>query len=293
MQANSRCWACLFHKEEQTVRPFPDEKKKKEYLREVLKLLYDHGQTGSAPWLSMKIGEIYDRYFEKTTDYAAIKQKYNQYMLSKETIVEENIRNSDDLIASCIKYVCAGNFIDFGTGIKVDDSILEDLLQKAKTETVDEKELKQLKNDLATAKELVYLTDNCGEIVMDKLFIKILKEQYPHLHITAIVRGKPVINDATMEDAKQVGLTDIVDCIGNGAAMPGTHISEISEEARDLILNADVVIAKGQGNFEGLYGEKVNPYFLFLCKCELFVKRFGLKQFSSVFAKEDEIYIID
>ena len=127
---------------------------------------------------------------KKTTDYAAIKQKYNQYMLSKETIVEENIRNSDDLIASCIKYVCAGNFIDFGTGIKVDDSILEDLLQKAKTETVDEKELKQLKNDLATAKELVYLTDNCGEIVMDKLFIKILKEQYPHLHITAIVRGK-------------------------------------------------------------------------------------------------------
>ena len=75
--------------------------------------------------------------------------------------------------------------------------------------------------------------------------------------------------------------------------MPGTHISEISEEARDLILNADVVIAKGQGNFEALYGEKVNPYFLFLCKCELFVKRFGLKQFSSVFAKEDEFHIID
>ena len=65
MQANSRCWPVSFIKKNRPVRPFPDEKKKKEYLREVLKLLYDHGQTGSAPWLSMKIGEIYDRYLKK------------------------------------------------------------------------------------------------------------------------------------------------------------------------------------------------------------------------------------
>lgn len=293
MQANSMCLACLFNKQETTIRPFKDEEKKKEYLREVLKLLYDYGQTGSAPWLSMKIDEIYDRYFEPQIDYAAIKHKYNQYMLSRESIVEDNIRASDDLIASCIKYVCAGNFIDFGVGIKVDDSILKDLLEKAQTETVSETELAQFKSDLTNARELAYLTDNCGEIVMDKIFIKILKELYPNLHITAVLRGKPVINDATMEDAREIGLTRIADCIGNGAAIPGTHIGEISEEARNIILNADVVIAKGQGNFEGLYGEKINPYFLFLCKCELFVKRFGMKQFSSVFAREDEIHITE
>ncbi|MDO4941724.1 MAG: ARMT1-like domain-containing protein [Lachnospiraceae bacterium] len=293
MQANSMCLACLFNKQEATIRPFKDEEKKKEYLREVLKLLYDHGQSGSAPWLSMKIDEIYARYFKPQIDYTAIKHKYNQYMLSKEQIVEQNIRASDDLIASCIKYVCAGNFIDFGVGMKVDDSILKDLLEKAQTETVSETELAQFKEDLANARELAYLTDNCGEIVMDKLFIKILREMYPNLHITVVLRGKPVINDATMEDAEEIGLTGLVDCIGNGVAIPGTHIGEISEEARNIILNADVVIAKGQGNFEGLYGEKINPYFLFLCKCELFVKRFGMKQFSSVFAREDEIHITE
>jgi len=293
MQANSMCFSCLLNKQETTIRPLKDEEKKKEYLREVLKLLYDHGQTASAPWLSMKIDEIYARYFEPMIDYAPIKHKYNQYMLSKESIIEENIRASDDLIASCIKYVCAGNFIDFGVGIKVDDTILEDLLQKAQTETVSETELAQFKHDLAHASELAYLTDNCGEVVMDKLFIKILKELYPNLHITAVLRGKPVINDATLDDAKEIGLTELVDCIGSGIAMPGTHIGDISEEARKIILNADVVIAKGQGNFEGLYGEKVNPYFLFLCKCPVFVKRFGMKQFSSVFAKEDEIHITE
>ena len=98
-----------------------------------------------------------------------------------------------------------------------------------------------------------------------------------------------VINDATIVDAKEVGLTDIVTCIGNGNGAPGTVLKLLSEEARTVLSGADLIISKGQGNFESLYGEGINPYFIFLCKCELFVRRFQLKQYESVFMKEERI----
>ncbi|MBO5387572.1 MAG: DUF89 family protein, partial [Lachnospiraceae bacterium] len=132
-------------------------------------------------------------------------------------------------------------------------------------------------------------TDNCGEILLDKIFIKCIEDKYPKLKITVIVRGQNVINDATIEDAKQVGLTDIVTCIGNGNGAPGTVIKLLSEEAKQALFEADMIISKGQGNFESLFAEGLNPYYIFLCKCELFVRRFGLKQYESVFMKEERI----
>lgn len=143
--------------------------------------------------------------------------------------------------------------------------------------------------DLRHAKTLVYLTDNCGEIVLDKIFMRFIKEAYPNLKITAIVRGESVINDATLEDATEVGLTEVVRCIGNGTAAPGTVFRCLSEEARQVLESADMIISKGQGNFESMYGEGFNPYYIFLCKCELFVRRFGLSQYEMVFAKEERI----
>ena len=135
----------------------------------------------------------------------------------------------------------------------------------------------------------MYVTDNCGEIVLDKIFIKHIKEAYPHLQITTMVRGKNVLNDATLEDAEEVGLKDIVPCIGNGNGAAGTVMRSLCEEARKMLLGADVIISKGQGNFESLWGEELNPYFFFLCKCKLFVRRFGLEQYASVFKREERL----
>lgn len=292
MHANVSCIACIIDKQEKGIRLFQDEEKKSEYIHEVLKILYENGQDHSCPWLLMKIDEAYNKYFERLTDYPAIKHKYNQYMLSKESVIEEYIRNSEDVMEACIKYVCAGNYIDFGPTGSIDDSILESLLKKAADEEVSKEELAYLKADLSQAEELVYLTDNCGEIVMDKIFIKILKEQYPGLHITVILRGGPALNDATLDDADEVGLTELADCIGNGASITGTDLSAVSDEAKRLIRESDVIISKGQGNFEGLYGEELNAYFLFLCKCDLFVRRFGLERYASVFAREDHINVV-
>lgn len=289
MNANVSCLCCLLNKTEKSLRRFSDEGKKMACLQEVMALFLREGSTHPAPWLAREADSLVEKYFHLTTDWSPIKEKYNRYMLEKEGLIEERIRRSGDVLAACIQYVCAGNYIDFGAVAQVDEGILEKLLQKAAQEKPDAEELARFRADLEKARTLVYLTDNCGEIVLDKLFVKLLGEMYPALQITVITRGAPALNDATLEDARQVGMTELAPCVGNGTDIPSTLMDAISPRAVQLLRQADVIISKGQGNFEGLYGEGLNPYFMFLCKCDLFVRRFGLELFATVFAREDRI----
>ena len=289
MIANPTCLACILSKQEKRIRGFDDEEKKSQFIQEVLELLARYGRQETNPWLAMKIDEIFYRYFDEPIDYPGIKHKYNQLVLDKEKEIETIIRSDKNPIESCLRYVSAGNYIDFGTVANVDDEVFDNLLANVQSQHFDQETIQQFMQDCMIGSRLVYCIDNCGEIVLDKVFIKILKEQYPHLEITAIVRGAMVINDATIEDAQEVGLTEVVNVIDSGAAAPGLTFHGLGKQARQCLEQADVILAKGQGNFEGLYGEGLNPYFLFLCKCELFQMRFGLEPFSPVFAREDQI----
>lgn len=289
MKANSMCISCILSRQEKKIRSFEDEQKKSKYMNQVLKILYENGQTESAPWMAEKINRLYEKYWGPLEDYTDIKHEYNMLLLDKEADMEQKIKMADDPLVECIKYVCAGNYIDF-TGVEnVNMNTFEELLKKAEEESVCEEEYQKFRDDLESAKTLVYLTDNCGEIVLDKIFIRHIKEEYPNLQITVIVRGENVINDATMTDAKEVGLTELVPCMGNGNAAPSTIVSMLSDEAKRVLDNADMIISKGQGNFEGFCGEGYNPYFFFLCKCPLFLHRFKLPKFTSVFAKEERL----
>lgn len=285
MKADVKCISCILSSNK-AIQALQDEELKSVYMHEILGVLYEYGQEQSVPFLVSKIHKIKKKYLVESKDYAALKHKFNRIMLDKEKEIEAAVRGTEDVIYSCISYVCAGNYIDFGAMENVEEEVLQTILDRAKDEKVSREIYRSFREDLDRARTLVYLTDNCGEIVLDKLFIKLLKEWYENLQITVIVRGKDVINDATMEDAEEVGLTDLVTCIGNGSDAPGTVLEEISEEARRHILQADVIISKGQGNFESLAGCGLHPYFLFLCKCDLFTERFGLERFSSVFMKE-------
>ena len=119
----------------------------------------------------------------------------------------------------------------------------------------------------------------------DKLIIEVIQRLNPRAEITAIVRGEEAMNDATIEDAEQVGLTEVVKVIGNGSDILGTCLKYISEEARMVIEEADVVLAKGQGNFETLLGYDKNIYYIFLCKCEMIAEMFGVEKFSPMLVK--------
>ena len=286
MNASISCISCLIGKQEKFIRQFPDEEKKKAFFQDFLTVIQQEGMNRTAPWLQGKADCLLEKYFGTVVDYPALKSGYNRYLLSKEKILEEKINTAQDRLAECIKYVCAGNYIDTMALDEISDVILDDLLNRVESEEVDPVQLAGLKTDLKNARELVFITDNCGEIVMDKLFVRHIKQLYPKLHITVMVRGGLAANDATMEDAAEVGLTEEADCVGNGSSLMGTDLSDLSSEALALLKNADVIIAKGQGNFETLHGSGLNAWYLFLCKCEYFTRKFNLPQFTSVLMKE-------
>lgn len=287
MKLNPFCMCCALNKQEQKIRHYPDMEKKTEYMKKVMALMSNTEEKDCAPSLSVDIQKLYSSFWNcPMEDFTEIKKEFNQLMLNMEVSIEDKIRKSNDPLEKALLYARIGNYIDFAALSNVDQSTVITLLDEKSSEVLDEKEYKNFLHDLSSAKKLVYLTDNCGEVVLDKMAVKILKEQYPNLDITVIVRGYPVVNDATMEDAEEIGLTDLVKVIGNGSNVGGTWIPGINSESRELLYNADLIIAKGQGNFETLNDCGLNIYYLFLCKCDLFQRRFHAENLQGMFLNE-------
>lgn len=287
MKLNPFCMCCALNKQEQKIRHYPDMEKKTEYMKKVMALMANTEEKDCAPSLSVDIQKLYSSFWNcPMEDFTEIKKEFNQLMLNMEVSIEDKIRKSNDPLEKALLYARIGNYIDFAALSNVDQSTVITLLDEKSSEALDEKEYKNFLHDLSSAKKLVYLTDNCGEVVLDKMAVKILKEQYPNLDITVIVRGYPVVNDATMEDAEEIGLTDLVNVIGNGSNVGGTWIPGINSESRELLYDADLIIAKGQGNFETLNDCGLNIYYLFLCKCDLFQRRFHAENLQGMFLNE-------
>ena len=208
--------------------------------------------------------------------------------MSMEEELKQRFLSQPDPLKTALLYARVGNYIDFSALEQVEKEEFLSLFEREK-DVLDEKEYMSFCGEMQKAENVVYLLDNCGEIVLDKLVIQILKKRFPRAHITAIVRGSEVINDATMEDAVMTGLTNVTEVIGNGDDVAGTILSRVSAEAREKIEKADVIIGKGQGNFESLYGCGKNVYYLFLCKCDWFMRKFHADRFQGMFVNEYRI----
>ena len=242
----------------------------------------------STPQVAEKMDNLRQELFGNVMDYTEIKQHYNQLMLDQFPYIKNKVDTSENHLKTAIQYAIVGNYIDFGALENVNEDELKAQLDEAININIDSKLLDVFKNDLVNAKRLVYFTDNCGEIVTDKLLISTLRDINLNLHITVIVRGKPVLNDATLEDAKYIHMEDVAQkVLGNGTGLLGNVVGAISKESMDEVENADLLISKGQGNYEGLSGCGLNIYYLFLCKCEMFMRRFGVEQFTGIMAREN------
>ena len=259
---------------------------KVEYMQRVLKVLAEAPDRYGAPVIVRTINEIQDEMFGMKQDYAEIKKHYNQVMLNHEAQVNQKLAETADPVKMGIQYAMIGNYIDFGARINVNEEQLTELLNDSERFVIDERQYSELTEDMRKARKLVYLTDNCGEIVMDKLLIREIKKKNPDLKVTVLVRGEEVINDATMEDAIQVGMNEIAEVIPNGSDIAGTWMEEISEEAKLVLKEADVIISKGQGNFETLRKCGKNIYYIFLCKCDLFANTFQVPKLTGMLIKE-------
>ena len=286
---HSDCLSCLAVKETEKYPEGISEAEKLEYKKGVLSILGNAKPSDSAPLLVKYICDLQKKMFGQGFDYTEAKIYFNDYVMQKAANIEADIFQSEDAVFRALQYAMTGNYIDFGTPSNVNEEKFDELVANAKSLQLDKTTYENLKKDLYTAKKLVVLTDNCGEIVFDKIMIKILKTFYPSLEITAIVRGLPALNDATMDDAKQIGLTELVNVIGNGTDIAGTVYDMISEEAKTALNEADVVISKGLGNFETLSGCGLNVYYLFMCKCKMFAEKFQKNLFEGILINDREV----
>ena len=283
---NSYCTQCLLKKH---LTNYPDtstEEERLTYIRRLFSILTDIAPGESSPVIVNRILTLQKEMFGQFVDYTEIKKHFNQLMLEQEDWIYADISSAADPIRRAVQYVMKGNYIDFGVLSDVNSEKLMELLSQAKDQAIDDQIFEELMQDLTSAKNMVLLTDNCGEIVLDKLLVRTIMSQFPDLQIHVIVRGGHALNDATMEDACQVGLPDLVKVIGNGTCLQGTYLPDISTEARDLLEQADVILSKGQGNFESLQYCGLNIYYLFLCKCDLFTKRFHTHLYDGILTND-------
>lgn len=290
MDINLECIYCTIKKADFLFSQYEtSEDKKLEFMKEVFKIISMFEKEDTSPYLNAQIMRVLNSELNLGDIYLEIKKEYNDLLMSMEDEILNYIYKSEDKLLTALKYAMIGNFIDFGAMDKVDINELKKLIKNASEQIIDSNEYDNFKEELKNAKQIVYIVDNAGEIVFDKIFIKLIKEMYQNLIIDVIVRGKPVHNDATIIDAEEIGLCNMVNVIENGTDIPGTQLNEINKNTLEVIDNADLIISKGQGNFETLFGCNKNIYYIFLCKCDLFTKRFNIERFKGIFVNERNV----
>ena len=282
LRFNTICINCIYNKFLKSVPDGTDEITRLHYAKGLLKIIAEAPDSVSAPEIVAECTRFKKNTFGFSDDFKELKKHFNALMLEFEPEITKKIAKASDPVRSALCHALLGNYIDFGAMDSVDENKLRELIGNADNLDIDYTEFENLKSELLTAENLVYLTDNCGEVVLDKLFIKELTKQYPNLKIKVLVRGQAVLNDATLHDAEQIGLTEVASVSGNGTDIAGTCLRKMPESTRNIVESADVIIAKGQGNFETLCYCHKNVYYLFMCKCKMFADKFNVPPLSGM-----------
>ena len=228
--------------------------------------------NATPPVTAQKIHRMISKAIGDKDPYAYHKQRFNRFATDLLQSIQKTVESQQDILAAKAKLAIAANIIDFGKNNNLTENEVQSCFAKAMEVTIDSSALEKLKEIILEANSILFLCDNAGEIVFDRFLI----EEMPYKKITCAVRGKPVINDATLDDAQAVGLSEIVKVISNGSDAPGTILEDCSSEFKRVFDNADVIIAKGQGNFETLSGiTHKRIFFLFQVKCPVIARDAG------------------
>lgn len=294
IRLNADCINCMLKRYLSRIPDHLSEPGRLEYVQMICKQIGSASKEEGAPVLVQAIKHELKLRYGMKEDYSQQKHYFNQMMLNKEDDIEATVLCSVDSLKSALQYSMTGNYIDFGSMNVVDEEYLEKLLNTVEERPISSKTYDDMCLELSSAKRLLFITDNCGEIVLDKLLIKTIMKKYPNIEITVMVRGGETLNDATMKDAEEVEMTELVKVIHNGNDIAGTCLNKLSKEALMCLEEADLILSKGQANFETLRGCGKNIYYIFLCKCDMFASRFGVEKYTGMFLNDkDYIKMMD
>jgi len=233
-------------------------------IREILHWAAEMDLNQSPPFMAQRIHRRLREITGIDDPYLAAKTRLNRISIELLPALRAEVQSSSSPLMAAARIAIAGNMIDIGVYGNVTEADVHQAMRQALSEPFFG-EQEQFCQAIAKARSILYLADNAGEIAFDRLLI----EQISPERVTLVVRGAPVINDATLVDAQAVGLDEIVEIIDNGSDAPGTLLNDCSQEFRRRFAEADLILAKGQGNFESLSNQSGNLFFLFKVKCSV------------------------
>jgi len=240
-------------------------------LRETLRWASEMSFDQSPPSMGQRIHRLLREVSENPDPYRDAKRQANEVAMGWLPNLRERIGAAPDPLAAAMRVAIAGNIIDLGCRTEVSEEEIRAAITRAFADPLAPEAVADFREALRSASRILYLADNAGEIVLDRLLV----EQLPLERVTLAVRGGPVINDATRADADLVGLTSLVKVVDNGSDAPGTILEDCSPAFRELFERADLLIAKGQGNYETLSEAGRNIYFLLQAKCPVIARDIG------------------
>lgn len=271
MQTSVECIPCFVRQTLEAVKFITDDPSIHEHvLREILRLIADTELSTQPP----AVGQIIHRRLRELVGsedpYRAAKARANEIALRMVPELRARIEEARDPLDIAARIAVAGNVIDLGIGKELSPQEVRAELETAIATPV-VGDLEAFRHAVTKAERILYLADNAGEIIFDSLLL----ERLPGGRVTVAVRGGPIINDATLADAAAAGLHNIVaEVIDNGSDAPGTLLSDASPTFRSRFEQADLIVSKGQGNFESLSNEPLmdrskQVFYLFKVKCSV------------------------
>jgi uncharacterized protein with ATP-grasp and redox domains len=266
-----------------------DEQIHEQVVREVLRLAADLDMNQSPPAIGQKIHRLIRRLIGNNDPYHEIKRQFNNLALKLYSGLRKQVLSSDDRLETAVRLAIAGNIIDFGVKTSLTESDLKETIAQSLNGHFNNNQIQEFKDAVREAENILYLADNAGEIIFDRLLI----EQLSIEKITVVVKGKPVINDATMDDAIIAGLPKIVEVIDNGSDAPGTILETCSQAFLNRFEVADLIIAKGQGNYETLSDTEKNIFFILKAKCPVIARDIGCEVGEMILQKSTSFKSID
>lgn len=275
MKANLDCIPCFLNQSLEAARMATDDD---ELHAEVMKGVMFHLQgvsfSSSPPEISREVHALIKRITGSEDPYKRVKGESNAAAKQMYPELKNMVRKSDDPLLTALKFSIAGNVIDFGTSNRFD---VRDIIDRMENEGMNDYPV--FKKLLEKSEDVVYLGDNAGEVFFDRLLIEEIADMSKK--VTYVVRANPIINDVTLEDAEYAGIDRIAEVIsgdeGQEISAPGTLLSRASPEFMERFTNADMVISKGQGNYESLSDVNRSMIFLLMVKCPLVAQDIGME----------------
>ena len=272
------CYPCFFQQIIKTSRLMNVDEEK---IREIMAAFGRHLSRVHAEAIPPEIGrEAYRLIAEMTgvqDPYAEIKKECTRKALSLYPHLKKKVASAEDRLLTAVKVAIAGNVIDFGAHVHFDlDRDLEELLSQ-KLAVGHFQEFRQV---LKKARKILYLADNAGETVFDRVLIEEMAKP-----VVYAVREKPIINDAVRQDALDAGIDKAAEIVSSGTDAPGTILSLCTERFLQILRSADLIVSKGQGNYEALSEESLPVFFLLKAKCAVIAKDIGVEEGGLILMK--------